>query len=367
MKLGKLSDMNRKLIKYIIFGIIGLIALFIIIWIIKLFKGNVLAFDKIEDKMVTAAEKYYKENSHLLPENDTAQTEVNISTLVEAGYMKNLEKYTAKGVDCTGKLILLKNGSHYTFIPKLNCGGDYTTNSLVKKITSKANIVTSGDGLYESTDDYVFRGEKLNNYVSFAGKVWRILKITKDNEIRLIQNDTFEQEEWDNRYNEAEKTTSGFNKFEVSRIKDTLESIYNGKTFSATDKAKIIPKQLCIGSRKSSDKSVDGSIECATVTEEYYPLGLIQTNEFLVASLDTGCTDLDKRQCSNYNYLSNYEKKFWTVTPDKDSTSAVYYIDYLAQSAKARYSAYVRLAINLSGEVNYIKGNGTLEKPYVID
>lgn len=367
MKLGKLSDMNKKLIKYIIFVIIGIIALFIIIGIVKLVKGNVLAFDKIEDKMVKAAEEYYKDNSHLLPENDVDQSEVSISTLVEAGYIKDLEKYTAKDVDCTGKLVMLKNGSHYTFIPKLNCGGDYSTNTLVDKMTSKANIVTSGDGLYEIAGEYVFRGEKLNNYVSFAGKIWRVLRITKDNEIRLIQNDVFEQEEWDDRYNEAEKTTSGFNKFEVSRIKDSLEALYNGKTFSAVDKAKIVPKQLCIGARKSTDKTVDGSIECASVTEELYPLGLIQANEFLIASLDAGCVDLDKRQCSNYNYLSNFEKKFWTITPDKDSTSAVYYIDYLSQSAKARYSAYVRLAINIAGEVNYTKGNGSLEKPYIID
>lgn len=366
MKTLNMSGMNKKLVKYMIIAIVVVIVLFLGIRIIKLFKGTALSFEKIESKMVDAAEKYYDENSHLLPGDEVSQSEISISTLVETGYIKELDSYLEKGVDCTGKVVLLKNGSHYTFVPKLNCGGDYTTNTLATKITSKANVVTKGDGLYENTNEYIFRGEKVNNYVQFAGKLWRILRVTKDNEIRLIQDDSFAQVDWDNRYNENDRTSSGFNKFEVSRIKDDLEALYNGTTFTAIDKAKIVPKPLCIGSRQEKDITRDGSTECSVLTEDSYALGLLQINEFIVASIDSGCTDLTKRQCSNYNYLSNYDNRFWTITPDKDSTSSVYHIDYLPESVKARSYAYIKLVINISGNVNYTKGNGTLEKPYIV-
>lgn len=365
--LNNLTDIQKKFIKYIVIAVGVIILLFIVLGIAKLFRGNKLSFDKIESKMVSAATKYYEDNPHLLPDSDVSSTDLQVSTLVDKGYMKELAEYTEKGVDCSGKIVVLKNGSHYTFVPKLNCGGEHTTTDLVKKITAKSNIVDSGDGLYQTNNEYVYRGEKLNNYVSFAGKVWRILKITSNNEIRLIQNDTFDSVDWDNRYNTDEKTNSGINNFLVSRIKDDLEEIYNGETFSASDKAKIIPQKLCIGSRQEKDTSKDGSTECKTQTEDYYPLGLMQVNEFLVASIDSGCTDIYKRQCTNYNYLANLEKRFWTITADSDSTSKVYYVDYMPNSSRASTYANIRLVINVSGDVNYTKGNGTLENPYVID
>ena len=362
-----LSEMQKKLVKYIIIGVVIIIILFLVLFIVKLVNGNKLSFDKIEDKMVKAADKYYKDNPHLLPVGDVSSIELRVDTLVEKDYMKSLDKYTEKGISCSGKVIVLKNGSYYAFIPKLNCGGDYTSNSLVKKITSKGNIVTKGDGLYQIGNQYIYKGEKINNYVSFANKIWRILRITEDGNIRMIQDDYFQQQDWDNRYNADKKTTSGINNFEVSRIKDDLERIYNGELFSATNKAKIVPTRLCIGKRKSDDKNMDGSTECATLTEKFLPLGLLQMNEYLIASLDDGCTDLNKRQCTNYNFLANYDRNYWTITADATNTSDVYYIDYSPQSLSARTSAVIKLVINVSGEINYIKGNGTLENPYIID
>lgn len=362
-----LNEMQKKLIKIIIVGFILVTLLFLTIWLVNVVKGGKISYKKIEDKMVSAAEIYYEKNPDLLPSEDSASLELDVNTLVTVGNMKALNEYTDENVSCTGKVVVLKNGSHYTFIPKLDCGGDYITNSLVQKITSKNNIVTDVDGLYEINGEYVYRGEKLNNYVSFAGKTWRIIKITQEGEIRLIQNDAFDRGDWDNRYNPERKTTSGINNFEVSRIREDLDAIYNGTTFSAEDKAKLVPKQLCIGKRLSADQTKDGSTECATLTEEYFSIGLLQINEYLIGSLDNGCLDLTRRECTNYNFLANYDDSYWTITADGKNTYDVYYVDHLPQSVNARKLSGIKLVINVSGEVNYSKGNGTLENPYVID
>ena len=363
--------MFKKLIKITIIGISLLVILFLTIWLINLSKGGKLSYDKIESKMVKAAEAYYEKNKDILPADIHAQVEIDASTLAQEGYMKSLNEYTKEGVSCTGKVSILKNGSHYTFVPNLDCEGEYASNNLVKKLTLPSNIVTVSDGLYEINGEYVYRGENVNNYVSFAGKTWRVLKVTKDGEIRLIQNDSFKAVDWDNRYNSERKDRSGINEFEnngkYSRIKNDLDEIYNGELFSSEDKAKIVPKKLCIGKRNYKEQAIDGNVECSVLTEDYYSLGLLQVNEFYIPSLDEKCNGENKRQCTNYNFLATYDDAFWTITASNENSYEVFYVDYVPQSGQAKKQSAIKLVVNLSGTVNYIKGNGTLENPYIID
>jgi len=363
--------MSKKLIKIMIIGVASLVGVFIILWIISLFRGGKLSYEKIENKMVSAAESYYESNQKMLPVGEYSKVELNVQTLAKEGYMKSLDKYVDSNVTCTGKVIVLKNEDNYTYIPKLSCGNDYNTQTLVETLVKSENIVTEGEGLYELNDEYVYRGEKLNNYVSFAGKIWRILRITKDNEIRLIQEDSFDKVVWDNRYNADKRSSSGINQYEVngvnSRIKETLEEIYDGETFSSESKAKLVPKQLCIGKRNFDDTILDGSLECDSLTEDYYSIGMLQANEYIISSLDTGCTAIGKRPCTNYNFLATYPESFWTLTASSENTYEVYYIDYLPSTAYANRKFGIKLVVNVNGEVNYTKGDGTIENPYVID
>lgn len=363
--------MTKKLIKFMIIGTGLLVLLFVVLWLISLFRGGKLSYDKIEDKMISAAESYYKNNANLLPKDDYSKVELDASTLVADGYMKSFDKYTDENVSCNGKIIVIKNGENHTYIPKLNCGNDYSTTTLSQKILENESIITEGDGLYEYNEEYVYRGEKLNNYVSFAGKTWRVLRITKDRELRLIQNDSFEKVVWDNRYNASKKSSTGINDYEIngidSRIKESLKEIYDSEILKSKDKAKLVPKQLCIGKRAYGDTTFDGSKECELLTEEYYSVGMLQANEYLIPSLDTGCTALNKIQCMNYNFLSTFEDSFWTITANAENTHEVYYVDYLPSTAYANRKFGIKLVININNEVNYTTGDGTLENPYVID
>ena len=363
--------MSKKLIKIMIIGAAVFAVLFGTLWIISLFRGEKLAFNKIENKMVDAAESYYKKNPKLLPVGEYSSVELDVSTLNKEKYMKTLDKYVDDNVSCTGKVIVLKNKDNYAYIPKLNCGDAYNTKTLSETIKNSTNIVTEGEGLYEINDEYVYRGEKLNNYVSFAGRTWRILRITKDNEIRLIQDDVFDKAVWDNHYNTTKKASSGINSFEIngvsSRIKEKLDEIYLGDAFSSEAKAKLVPKKLCVGKRYYEDNTSDGSTECDILTDDYYSIGLLQINEYIASSLDVECKGINTRSCTNYNFLATYEGSFWTLTANAENTHEVYYIDYLPSSVYANRKYGLKLAVNVSGEINYTKGDGTLKNPYVID
>ena len=58
---------------------------------------------------------------------------------------------------------------------------------------NNSNIVTTGDGLYSKTTNtgttYYYKGAVENNYVKFADKVFRIVRINEDGTIRLITQD----------------------------------------------------------------------------------------------------------------------------------------------------------------------------------
>ena len=65
----------------------------------------------------------------------------------------------------------------------------------VDKYTSQSLVFDSSDvGLYKGNDDYgdsyYFRGNIDNNYVEFAGYIWRLIRINGDGSIRLIYSGT---------------------------------------------------------------------------------------------------------------------------------------------------------------------------------
>ena len=87
-----LTVMQKKMIKYIAVVVVLLILLFVVLFIIKAFRGETLSYEKIENKMLSAAKSYYETNPHLLADEDIGYKSIDVKTLSEDGYMKNLNK-----------------------------------------------------------------------------------------------------------------------------------------------------------------------------------------------------------------------------------------------------------------------------------
>lgn len=361
------SGTNKKLMMYLIIAVGFIVALFIFMGIVKLISGSRLSYDNVEIKLKNAAVEYYKDHSELLPNVEGNTVSVDATTLHESKKIKSLDKIVKKGSSCTGEVKVQKNGDFYLYTPYLDCGEEYKTTNLTDKILSDNHVVTEKDGLYAFGDDFLFRGEKVNNYVSFSGKTWRILRINADKTIRLIEDDVEYTGVWDDRYNITRQGYTGINDFFKSRLKDGLENVYNKMgLFNDTAKSQIVSKGLCVGKRSISETDNSGSVECSTVTDPL-PVGLMQVNEFMIASLDPNCSFATDAQCSNYNYLANYTKSTWTLNADLDSTykSFKFTGDGFTSSINSNESGF-RLVINLSGNLMYIKGSGTQTDPYIV-
>ena len=103
--------------------------------------------------------------------------------------MKPLAEYVGEDKTCSGVVQVEKSGTNYLYVPYLNCGDDYVTLELYRKVLANETIVTSGYGLYQTNGSYVFRGEVVNNFVKLGESMWRIVKITSNNTMYLIARD----------------------------------------------------------------------------------------------------------------------------------------------------------------------------------
>lgn len=364
---------RNSMVKKLVFIVGGVILLLVILFgVVPLFLGGrVFEYDEIEEKMVDAAEAYYKKKDQYLPKNPGETDEVTVEQLVKDGYMKSIATLLKKKeTSCTGKVTVSNSNNNYYYGPYLECGEDYTSNLLSKKITSSDYLVTSGDGLYNIGNEYVFRGEKVNNRIEFANKDWVILKVLANGNIRVMEDEKKHNSfKWDDRYNSELKRDYGINNYSVSRMKEALNGLYNDPDyFSDTDKAMLVTHDLCTGKRNPRDTSRDGSPECST-REPNQTIGLIQVNEFVTASLDANCKIASDPQCGNYNFLSHLNNiySYWTITPSTSNTAKVFLVNYgLINESNASNRIVTAPVIILTKDVRIKSGTGTITDPYTI-
>lgn len=365
------NNMNKK--KMITYGgiAIGVVVLLIVglLLFYKLTRSDASMYSTAEQKLVSAAKEYYASRQGALPKELGGQITVDAGTLTSSGAMKELSSMVPKNKSCSGKVVITNVNYSYNYTAYLNCGVDYVSIELYKKVLDKEPVISSGMGLYKIGNEYVYRGENPNNYVMFANQLWRIVKIDGSNETMLILAEKSDKTLWDDRYNADRDNNDGINNYRVSRIRDFLKNYYNSDTkFSATDRLKIADHNLCIGKRSETASANDGSIECADILEKE-AIGLLPIYDYMRASLDGACTSTVSGSCENYNYLVNEGEtiySWWTLTSDAANTHRVYRINGNAYSSKASVDTYVRPVIYLVNTAMFDNGTGTLEDPYTI-
>lgn len=360
-----------KIITFIVILIIGII-IFTVMFGKKTIVNNPKTYAAMEENLLTSAKKYVDKNRDLLPKDESETSKVNMDTLVNFGYMKELNAIEDENVVCSGYVEILVKNEEYLFIPYLKCGKYYETKTLVDYLKDNVEVVNTGDGLYEDGKKYVYKGENPNNYVLLGDRLYRIIEINEDNEIRLITNRKIDQYlVWDDRYNTDRKANVGINDFSKSRLKEYLNQLIDVNNdgndnyiFSEQELQKIIPHDICIGKRPSSDGSISVETDCQAV-EADQRLGLVTVSEYARASIDPNCKSIYDKSCMNYNYFSRIGSTFRTLTATTDNSYQVFMIDdseATLSRASNSFSTYITVFIdNLS---LYDTGDGSYENPY---
>ena len=359
------------------------------------------SLNKIDSKY----ELYYtlsKENSNIIAGYNSNSKDSVVGTIksdetkeITIIIINNGEEAETVTIDAIGGLI--KNNLVLSVGKDLNQPLELpnTLNSLVlqnnKVITAQPTLTTSSNntsdasGLYKSTDTntgdatYYFRGAVENNYVSFAGFTWRIIRINEDGTIRMIMQDGINN-------NASYAFNSNYNNYTYiyysnSEVKTTLENWYQTNIGSKSDLSKYVVSgnYYCEQAKVKYEASWTAGNASMTLYSSYTPnfkcstdgngkgqvnasIGLPTYDEVVYAGGYKGSANSDY-------YLSN-NSNFWTMSPDgfSGAYSLIWYVGsngiYDIRSYQTRT---VRPVINLKANTFVIMGSGTSDNPYVIN
>ena len=356
-----LTEENKKMFK--MFGMLigGLVVILVLFFIIIAIMGSKVSNDKLVNLIERATVRYYNDHSEELPKNDGESVRITSETLISNKYMKSFDKST-RNTGCSAEIKTTNNNGQYLHIVSLYCS-EYKTREIIDVL--KENVVTSGNGLYASNGTYYYRGEYVNNYIKLADKIYRIVSIDSNNNIKLVESTTSNVTyPFDNRYNVERKQDSlGINDYAKSRSKETIDEAY--EKYDDSLKKYIINYDWCTAKRGLEDGSMSLN-ECSSTVKDY--VGLITPIEYARVSLDSNCKSVLDGACANYNYLYNiYEYTVWTLTGVAENTYQAFTISYgYVEEKRTNNTVRASIMFNISGENTYISGDGTEAKPYII-
>ncbi len=236
---------------------------------------------------------------------------------------------------------LAQKGDNYATIEKEKEESKYklltdlikTNNPLITKTpTLTTSSYESGDasGLYSSTatnknnPTYYFRGNVENNYVEFAGLVWRIIRINEDGTIRLILNDV--ASETGVKFNTAYTSYSNMYYSNSDTIKKAVENWYTNNITNKGLDSYVATSIFCEQAKVKSGSGVTtGSANSLIYNTEYTPnfrctkdgngkgvlelkVGLITYDEVIHAGSYIFKTNKDV-------YLGSNDISEWTMSP----------------------------------------------------
>ena len=303
---------------------------------------------------------------------------------------------------------------------------DFSKTSCTSKVYNGTSRTCGEEtvGIYEETTSkgttYYYRGDVENNYLVFANKYWRIIRINEDGSIRVIYSG--EKSEVDaawketvlaNGYNDSStdytqigtsRFNSSYNASEYVGYRYTSESQRPNSTSQGTNStiktylenwysnnlqsydSRIVSSAsagfcndrnlrstegewVSTGSTQyyaASERRSNGipTYECSNSNDLYQTkIGLITADEVMYAGGSNS---------NNYGYYLYTGNHYWTISPYRFNASisnALVFSVYSSGGLSNIYVSYsssgVRPVINLSTN-NTITGNGTINDPFVV-
>ena len=373
------------------------------------------------------------EGNYELTENSyctiNGEEDSSISISYEANtQLLTVTPFTTKGTKCYLDFVTATTKKVDTILGTINVNldtPDFSKTSCTSK-TYNGTARTCGEetvGIYEETTSkgttYYYRGDVENNYLVFANKYWRIIRINEDGTVRIIYSG--EKSEVDaagketvlaNGYNDSntdytQTQTSAFNSSSnasyyvgytyqtnaqrpssqnggtASTIKGILDTWYSNNLASYDSKIASGGSAGFCNDRntRSGDSWVSSgttfyyaayerrsnrtpSYECSNINDLYTTkIGLITADEVMYAGA-AGTT-------SNYGYYLYTGNVYWSLSPfiaASSGVASVFHVSSYGQllSNDVDYTRGVRPVISLTTN-NTITGSGTISDPYIVN
>jgi len=273
---------------------------------------------------------------------DTLSESVRKTYLADSGYLKANEKRSFQLYTWIDKDVTEFTGDYAAKLAVnayMNEGTEYGVNTIGYKILSQNSVQNQTEtnpnynnispstgqtsGLFKTENkEHIYRGNVTNNYVSFANKTWRIIKINKDGSIKIILDASAGTSTYNAASNAKEKTL-----YKTSNIKSFLETWYNNNLKNYEEYIETEAKYCSDASEKEENgvtkyggyqRNVDKKSPRTTcdTEDEYQKIGLITVDEVSLAG--------GKQTTANTNfYLYNSSiGGYYTMSPSSYNTTA---------------------------------------------
>ncbi len=205
--------------------------------------------------------------------------------------------------------------------------------NLSSKIIEDSKVVENGDGLYNINGNYVYKGQKVNNYIIVDEILFRIMRINGDKTLDLVMDEYINKLEWN-----KEITT-----YDKSSIKTYLES----KVLPIIKEDNLVKTSYCV------DKIYELSeISCDETDNKSY-IRLLGINDYLNSLND------------NKTYMNSGNEYDWLYNSGKNNvwhTTGTY-----ISNSKPTNVYGVKPVITLRNSTTFSKGEGTRDNPYLIE
>ena len=256
-------------------------------------------------------------------------------------------------------------------------------------LTTSSNNTSDASGLYKSTatntgnPTYYFRGNVENNYVSFAGFTWRIVRINEDGTIRIVMQDGINSNTKyifnSNRNNytymyytnsEAKTTLENWYQTNIGSKKDLAKNVASGAYYCEQAKVKQLENYTSGSTNMTVYSSYTLDFKCNSDENGYgvvnVSVGLLSYEEVVYAG------GYVNQQNSEY-YLYNASINWWVMGPAGFLASSLipYVWNVRTTGILGNYdvnrSSIVRPVINLTADTQTSSGDGTKENPFVVE
>ena len=347
--------MNKK--GFTLIELIATIALISIIFVIsfrvitnKIKNSQQSLYDVLISDIKKAAEKYMIDN------NETDKYHLNtlcisISDLKDKGYLKKKEiknPKTKQEMNGFVKVQYDENKKQYVYDYMDACTPNIVAPAIETILNNETvKVINDNAGLYETNDEYIYKGENPNNYIQLNTIKWRIISIDKTTNMMKIINLTDNPKQWP----ESGLIESLNDDYESGTTYESFKSMISPNTKWNTGKVEKLDSAISI---KSVEKQ--GS--------EYHTIGLLTVGEYIDASLNKNCYLTNN--CTSYLTTS---KKYWLLNKVNDSKE--WYVDnnqlknitVPISSSQVDYHIYPVLYLKINASIT---GHGTEVDPYVL-
>ncbi len=214
---------------------------------------------------------------------------------------------------------------------------EHTLNGMV--LTSNY-VVQKGTGLHQDTNGYYFKGKVENNYVSFANRLYRIIRVHNNHTIQLIQEDLDSSFMWGN----SEHYQNSNLQIWLSKNELTYSGVYY-ETIPAIDK-------FLVKTKYQEDQLLNNKVKKSKTTSQDFITPLMIQDYIQAGGSDS--------------YL-NIGKYFWVLGENKEKDHLYIDSEGAIQVAEEDGTYGIRPVITLKKNLKVKKGIGTKEDPYVIE